>query len=166
VQLELVGGQYPPLVTSVPKSFGPRGRSYYLIRPPPRWNAGEDLAYLQDTRCRSVAFDGLTVNPPHISSPAKVVGIGQTTGLAIALGYAWAVRNARHEVVTLFEGLDTDPVLLSQDPERGYQALVDYPSLQISDRLRSRPEVRALQKLAYLSSNPPGIFALQGTDFP
>jgi hypothetical protein len=76
VQLELVRIQYPALFAPVPQSFGPRGRSYYLIRPPLGWNAGEDTAYLQDARCRSVAFDRLTVNPPHISGPAKVVGIG------------------------------------------------------------------------------------------
>jgi hypothetical protein len=39
------------------------------------------------------------------------VGIGQPTGFAVALGDARAVRNARHEVVTLLEGLNADPML-------------------------------------------------------
>ena len=111
MQLQLVGGQYPAVLAPVPQVSSPPGRPYYLIRPPPRRYAGENLAHLQDARCGGVAFDRLAVNPPHISGPAKVVGIGQTTGLAVALGYAWAVGDAGEERVTLFEGLDTDPVL-------------------------------------------------------
>ena len=141
-------------------------RSYYLIRPPLRWNAGEDLANLQEARCRSVAFDRLTVNPPHISGPTKVVGIGQTASLAIALGYAWAVRDAGEEVVTLFEGVDTDPVPLGQNSERCYQALVDNPPLQISHRLRSRPEIVILQKLTPPGADLPGVLTGRGTWIP
>jgi hypothetical protein len=166
VQLELVGGQYPALQAAVSQGFSPSGRSYYLIRPPPRWNAGEDLAYLQDARCSGVAFDRLAVNPPHVSSPAEVVGIGQTTGPAVALGYAWAVRDAGQEVVTRFEGLDTDSVPFGQDSERCYETLIDNPSLQIAHRLWSRPEVRALQKLTRLSAIRPGVLIPQGTETP
>ena len=166
VQLELVGGQYP--APRAPVSQGPRPPRwpYYLIWPPLRWNAGEDLANLQDARRSSVAFDRLTVNPPHISGPAKVVGIGQTTGLAITLGYAWAVRDAGEEIVTLLEGLDTDPVPLRQDSERCYQALVDNPLLQIFHRLRSSPEIVILQKLTHLSADLPGVLTGRGTWIP
>src|SRR5215204_3615721 len=166
VQLELVGGQYPALIAPVPQSLGPPGRSYYLIWSPLRWNAGEDLTNFQYARCSSVAFDRLAVNPPHISGPAEVVGIGQTSGLAIALGYAWAIRNAGEEVVTLFEGLDTDPVPFGQASERCYESLVDNTSFQIAHRLWSRPEVRALQNLAHLGATRPGVLSLQGTEIP
>src|SRR5215210_4941436 len=43
VQLELIRGQYPAHFASVPQSLRPPRRPYYLIRPPLRWNAGEDL---------------------------------------------------------------------------------------------------------------------------
>jgi hypothetical protein len=86
------------------------------------------------------------------------VGVGQATGLAVALGYAWAVRDAGEEVVTLLEGLDTDPMLFGQDSERCYKTLVDNAFLQIAHRLWSRPEVRALAKLAHLGATLPGVF--------
>jgi hypothetical protein len=166
VQFELVGGKNPAPLAPVPQSFGPPWRSYYLIGPPPRWHAGEDLAYLQDVWSYSVSFDRLTVNPPHVSGPAIVVGIGQSTGLSVSLGYARAVRDARQEVVTLLEGLDTDPVLLGQDTERGYEALVDNPSLHIAHSLWCCPEVGTLEKLAHLRATRPGILAFQGTAIP
>ena len=166
VQLELVSGQYPALFAPVPQSFGPRGRSYYLIRSPPRRYAGEAPAYLQDATGRSVAFDRLAVNPPHIGGPAEVVGIGQATGLAVALWYARAVRNTGQEVVTLFERLDADPVPSGQYSERLYESLVNNPSLQISHRLRSRPEVLALQKLAHLGAPQPAVLTNRGNEIP
>lgn len=164
VQLELVGGQYPALGAPVSQGFSPPGRPYYLIRPPPRRYAGENLAHLQDARCGGVAFDRLAVNPPHISGPAEVVGIGKSTGLAIAPGYAWTVRDAGEEVVTLLEGLDTDPAPFGQASERCYESLVDNPSLQIAHRLWSRPEVRALQKPVHLGATRPGFLTLQETE--
>jgi hypothetical protein len=60
--------------------------------------------------------------------------------------------------VTFFEGLDTDPVLFGQDSERCYESLVDNPFLQIAHPLWSRPEVRALEKLAHLGATRPGVF--------
>jgi hypothetical protein len=68
--------------------------------------------------------------------------------------------------VTLFEGLNTDAVPFGQDSERCHEPLVDNPSLQIVHHLGSRPEVRALQKLAYLSVTPPDVLTFQGTEVP
>ena len=68
--------------------------------------------------------------------------------------------------MTIFEGLDTDAVPFGQDSERCHEPLVDNPSLQIAHRLRSRPEVRTLQKLTYLSVTPPGVLTFQGTEVP
>src|SRR5919112_4122577 len=124
MQFELVSGLYPALFAPVPQRFGPRGRSYYLIRPPPRRYAGEDPAYLQDVTGRGVALDRLAVNPPYISGSAEVVGIGQATCLAVALWNTGAVRNAGQEVVTLLERLDADPMLSGQYSERLYESLV------------------------------------------
>jgi hypothetical protein len=164
VQIELISGQYPALFAPVPQSFGPRGRSYYLIRPPPRRYAGKDPAGLQDVTGRGVAFDRLAVNPPHISGPAEVVGIGQATSLAVALWYAWAVRDAGEEEVSLFERLDADPVSSGQYSERLYESLVHNSSLQISHRLRSRPEVLALQKLARIGAPQPAVLTGRGEE--
>ena len=129
VQLELVSGHYPAPFAPVCQSFGPRGRSYYLIRPLPRRYAGEDPAYLQDVTGRGIALDRLAVNPPYISGPAEVMGIGQATCLAVALWNTGAVRNAGQEVVTLLERLDADPMLSGQYSERLYESLVHNPSL-------------------------------------
>ena len=166
MKLELVGGQYPSPLWPVPQSLGPPGRSYYLIRPPPSRNAGEDLSHLQDALVCSVAFDGLTVHPPHVGGPAVVVGVGQTTGLAVTLGYAWAVRDAGYEVVARLERLDADPVFPAQNSKRGYEALVDNPTLQISHGLWSRSEVGALQKPAHLGATQPGVLASRSTWVP
>lgn len=121
---------------------------------------------MQDVTGRGVAFHRLAVNPPYISGPAEVVGIGQTTGLAVALGYSWAVGDTGQEIVTLLEGLDTDSVLLSQSTKRGYQALVDDPSLQIANRLWSRTEVGTPEKFAHLDATRSGVLTLKGTWIP
>ena len=68
--------------------------------------------------------------------------------------------------MTLFEGLDTDPMLLGQESERCYEPLVDNPILQIARRLWSRTEVRALQKLAHLGAIRHDVLTLQGTEIP
>ena len=52
--------------------------------------------------------------------------------------------------MTLFECFDADPMLLGQDTERGYEALIHNSSLQIFCRLRSCPEVGILQQLSHL----------------
>src|SRR3712207_2539453 len=94
MQFELVSGQYPARFAPVSQSFGPRGRTNYLIRPPPGRDAGQDLARFQGASCCSVALDGLPVYPPHIRGPAEIMCVGQAAGLTVALWYAWAVRNA------------------------------------------------------------------------
>ena len=68
--------------------------------------------------------------------------------------------------MTLFEGLDTDPVPFGQYSERCYESLIDNPSLQIPRRLWSRTEVRARQKLAHLSATRPGVLTPQGIEIP
>src|SRR5918995_772266 len=95
VRFELVGRQYPASLAPVSQSRGPPRWPYYLVGPPLRRDASEDPAHLQDLRICGVAFDGLTVYPPHISGSAVIVGIGQATGLAIALGDERTVWDAR-----------------------------------------------------------------------
>ena len=121
---------------------------------------------MQDVTGCGVALDRLAVNPPYISGPAEVVGIGQATGLAVALWYTRAVRNAGQEVVTLLERLDADPMPSGQYSERLYESLVHNPSLQISHRLRSRPEVLALQKLARIGAPQPAVLTGRGKEIP
>jgi len=111
VQFELVKGQNPALLALVPQSLGPPRRPYYLIGPPLRLDAGECLAHSQDVLVCGVTFDALAVHPPDVGCPAIVVCIGQATGLAVALGDARTVRNARQEVVAFLKGLDADPML-------------------------------------------------------
>ena len=163
MQLELIGGEDPAPLVPVSQISSPSRWSYYLIRPPPGWYSGEDLAYLHNVLVRSVAFDRLAVNPPHVSGPAVVVSVGQTTDFTVALWYARTVLDARQEIVALLEGPDTDPVLLSQSTKRGYQALVHDPSLQIPHRLWRCTESGTLEKLAHLW---PGVLTLQGTWIP
>src|SRR5215204_1411834 len=50
VQPELLGRQDPPFLAPVTQGLGPPGRSYYLIWPPLRRDAGECPAHLQDVR--------------------------------------------------------------------------------------------------------------------
>src|SRR5215212_235812 len=103
VQPELVGRQDPPFLAPVAQGLEPPGRPYYLVGPLLRRYAGEERAHLQDVRVRGVAFDGLAVYPPDVGRPAIVVGVGQAARLAVALGDARTVRNARQEEVSLLE---------------------------------------------------------------
>src|SRR5215213_6481690 len=88
VQPELIGRQDPALLALVAQGLGPPGRPYYLVGPPLRGYAGEELAHLQDVRILGVTFDGLAVYPPDVGRPTKVMGVGQTARLAVAFGDA------------------------------------------------------------------------------
>ena len=112
VQPELVGRQNPTILAPVAQGPGPFGRPYYLVGPLPGRDASEDVAHLQDFLVRGVAFHGLAVHPPDVGRPAIVMGVGQTARLAVALGDARTVRNARDEIVAFLEGLDADAMLL------------------------------------------------------
>jgi hypothetical protein len=117
VQLELIGRQNPARLWSVSQSLRPPRWSYYLVGPSLRRDAGKEPTHLQDFRGSGVAFGGPAVHPPDVSGPAVKVGVGQATGLAVALWDARAVRDAWQEVVTLFEGLDADSMLSGYDSE-------------------------------------------------
>ena len=77
----------------------------------------------------------------------SMVGIGQTSGLAVTFGYAWAVRDAGEEIVTFFEGR-TQILCSFVRPRSDATSRWSTIPFQISHRLRSRPEVR-------LSRSPP-----------
>ena len=156
VQLELVGGQDPALPVPVSQCSRPSGWPDYLIRPPVTWNVGEGLAYLQDARVRSVPLDRFTVDPPHVGGPAEVVGVGQTTGLAVTVWYSWAILHTREEAVALFESFNADAVLPGQGTERVHQAPVDDPPFQIPRRLWSCPEIGILEKIPHLGTTRSG----------
>src|SRR5215212_6867013 len=111
VQLELVGCQNPAPPAAVTQGPGPPWWPYYLIGSSARGYACEELAHLQDVRVRGVALDGLAVHPPDVGRPTEVVGVGQAARLAVALGDARPVWDARQEVVSLLEGLDAEAML-------------------------------------------------------